>query len=103
MRQDGWSTHKGLEESPGMEATWGHAYDVHTAARSLMAAEPEYVPITGALSKSFIDVSCIFLKTNSLGSGQKNAVFPKIFWPFGQKNSLFVSGSLSNEKFGENV
>lgn len=43
-----------------------HAYDVHTAARSLMAAESEYVPITGALSKSFIDVSCIFLKTNSL-------------------------------------
>lgn len=33
MRQDGWSTHKDLEESPGMEATRVHAYDVHTAAR----------------------------------------------------------------------
>ena len=70
---------------------------------SLMAAEPEYVPVSGELSKSFTDVSCMFLRTNSLQSGQKNAVFPKIFWPFGQKNSLFVSGSLSNEKSGENV
>lgn len=33
MKQDGWSTHSDLEDSPGMKATQGYAYDAHTAAR----------------------------------------------------------------------